>query len=127
MINDPDFSSPNALNLKKSRNGLGLTAEQRKHLTPKQTGYYLEKRRLEFSSPQKLSKRIKKAQNAVSASWYQDIDFANPPDFPNHEYNYNPLGKLHSGMIEARKILLNIYLFRNTEVLRKNYGIMKES
>ena len=32
-----------------------------------------------------------KARNAVLASWYKDIDFANPPDFPNHEYDYNPL------------------------------------
>jgi len=34
------------------------------------------------------------------ASWYKDVDFANPPDF--HEYDYNPLGKLEPGMIGAR-------------------------
>ena len=36
------------------------------------------------------------------ASWYEDVDFANPPDFPNHEYYYNPVGKFEPGMIEAR-------------------------
>jgi len=36
------------------------------------------------------------------ASWYKDVDFANPPDFTNHEYDYNPLGKLDPEMIGAR-------------------------
>jgi len=37
------------------------------------------------------------------ASWYKDIDFKNLPDFPDHEYDYNPLDKLEPGMTEARK------------------------
>ena len=47
---DSDFSSPSPSRLKKSRSGLGLTAKQRKYLTPSQTGYYLEKRGLDFPS-----------------------------------------------------------------------------
>jgi len=95
---DPDYLSP-----RPSRGGgLALNAKQRKYLTPSQTGYSLEKRDLEFSSTEQISKRIKKTLNAVMASWYKDVSFANPPDFPNHEYDYNPLDTLDPGMIEAR-------------------------
>jgi len=98
---DPEFLTPRSV--KKSRGGLDLTAQQRRYLTSKQNGYYLEKRGLEILSTEKISKRIKKGQNAAFASWYKTIDIENPPDFPNHEYNYNPLGTLKPGMIEARK------------------------
>ena len=96
---DTDFWTPSHLEFKKSRSGLGLTAKQREYLTPKQTGYYLEKRGLEFPSTERISKRVKKARNSALASWYKDIDIVNPPDFPNHEYDYNSLGKLQPGMI----------------------------
>jgi len=64
-------------------------------------GYYLEKCGLELSSTEQISRRIKKARNAILASWYKDVEFANPPDFPYHEYNYGPLGKFEPGMIDA--------------------------
>ena len=64
---DPDFSSPNPTKLK--RNGLlGLTAKQQKYLTPKQKGYYLEKRGLDIPSTDKISTRIKKARKAALVS-----------------------------------------------------------
>ena len=47
---DPDLSTPSPLAFKKSRCELGLTARQRKHLTPSHSGYYLEKRGLEYPS-----------------------------------------------------------------------------
>jgi hypothetical protein len=43
-MHDPDFLSPINSNFIESRNGLDLTGEQQKRLTPKQTGYNLGKK-----------------------------------------------------------------------------------
>jgi len=60
---DPDYSSS-----RRSRGGgLGLTAKQWKYLTLSQKGNYLVKRGYDFSSTEHISKRIKKARNAVIA------------------------------------------------------------
>ena len=94
------FFDTSHLEFRKSSSGLGLTAKQRKYLTSKQTGYYLKN---EFSSTEWISKRIKNVWNSAVVIWYKDIDIVNTPDFPNHEYDYNSLGKLQPGMIEDRK------------------------
>jgi len=89
--------------------------------------YYLEKRGLEFPSIEQIFKQIKKARDAVLASWYEDVDFAIPPNFPNHEYNYNPLGKLEPGMIEARNKEVEYIFVQKYASPRNNYGIMMVS
>jgi hypothetical protein len=62
------------------------------------------------------------------ASWYKDVDFANPPDFPNHEYDYNPLGKLDPEMIGARNKAVEYFFVQKygslPEELWHNDGIV---
>ena len=74
----------------------------RKHVALKQTGYYQEKRGLEFPSTEQISKRIKTARNAAFFSLYEGIYIENPQD-RDHEDDFNPLAKLQPEMIKARR------------------------